>query len=534
MKLKTIVKAGILAAGAAAAAPRIKKKLDTPQGKKFLYDAADAAANGVLGGVSSVLPDVKRGDILDFTPTPEFPGTEDFPALPADGARWSLGFAKASILPENIFEGTYYLGGYLAYPPNRANGVLDDQMIRCVAVDDGSGRGIAVFAVIDCVGISNHDVNAIRALVRDFAAERHIVSINVSATHSHSCIDTMGIWGELTAALKTNPVKIMSGEEDFVSGRDEAFMQNLRETAADLIREAVEGMRPGKLYSGIRDASQFIRDKRPPEILMGDMTTLLFRPDDGSAPTRAVFFAAHPTQYGEKNKIISGDFPNYLCERLEEDGENALYFQGAQLAVATERGNGNTPEGLSRNESIRAYGRALAEYSAGTALSEVEPILSARHRKVLVGISNKVFLLLSRLQVIDNDAVIRAGKNDLMLVTEIGYLRLGNKLHFALIPGEMAPEIAVGGCAGASDSYTGEDWGFDPLEKTVGGKLAVIGLCNDEIGYIIPDNDFGSLAAPLHYEESVSAGKHTASKLVKEFCVMMEEIRTEADKETVE
>ena len=48
-------------------------------------------------------------------------------------------------------------------------------------------------------------------------------------------------------------------------------------------------------------------------------------------------------------------------------------------------------------------------------------------------------------------------------------------------------------------------------------ELAVIGLCNDFIGYIIPDNDFGSMFAPLHYEESVSAGGRTASNIVNGF-----------------
>ena len=521
MKLKTIAKAGVLAVGAAAAAPFIKKKLDTPAGKRFLYEAADKAAAGALTGITSVLPDVKPGDILDFDPTPEFSGTERFLDAPVKDAVWSLGFAKTSILPENVFDDEYYLGGYLAFPPNRVNGVLDDELVRAVAIDDGSGRGTAALAVIDCVGLSNHDVNGIRALLRDFAKENNIVSINVAATHSHSCIDTMGIWGDLIAALKTNPIKALSGETDFVSGRNEAFMENLRQTTADTIRRAVGSMTKGKLFAGTRDASRYCRDKRPPEVMITDMTTLLFRPDDGSAPTRMVFFAAHPTQFGESNKIVSGDFPYYLCGRLEEDGENALYFQGAQLAVATERGNGNTPEGLGRNDSIRAYGRALAEYSAGTELSEVPAFLNARHKKVLFNMSNKIFLLLERLHVIDHDAVICSGKNDLMLVSEIGFLQLGDQIRFALIPGEMAPEIAVCGCAGAQDSYEGREWGYPTLEALAGGKLTVIGLCNDEIGYIIPDNDFGSIAAPMHYEESVSLGKHTASKLVKEFGVMM-------------
>ena len=57
----------------------------------------------------------------------------------------------------------------------------------------------------------------------------------------------------------------------------------------------------------------------------------------------------------------------------------------------------------------------------------------------------------------------------------------------------------------------------------------VIGLCNDELGYIIPDNDFLlNDAMPYinsandrfdrnHYEETNSTGRNTARTLLEEF-----------------
>ncbi len=86
-----------------------------------------------------------------------------------------------------------------------------------------------------------------------------------------------------------------------------------------------------------------------------------------------------------------------------------------------------------------------------------------------------------------------------------------------MVPGELMPEIAVGGAYEEWESYNGKPWPFPPLKEILGGDLAVIGLCNDFIGYIIPDNDFGSMFAPLHYEESVSAGGRTASNIVNGF-----------------
>ena len=95
-------------------------------------------------------------------------------------------------------------------------------------------------------------------------------------------------------------------------------------------------------------------------------------------------------------------------------------------------------------------------------------------------------------------------------------------LTLAMTPGELAPEIAVGGAFEAWESYNGTEWPYPPLKDIFGGDLAVIGLCNDFIGYIIPDNDFGSMFAPLHYEESVSAGGKTASNIVSGFIRLKE------------
>lgn len=509
-----------------AAAPMMKKKLETPEGKKFLYRTADVGVDGLCKTIGSFLPDVSRGDILDFSPESRMVGLTPFLKEPKENAKWHLGYSKISILPEDVTADDYYIGGYLAFPPNKAEAVLDDQMIRCIALSDGTDRGICVFAVIDCVGISNHDVQEIRDRLSEYADEKNIVDINISATHSHSCIDTMGVWGDLVNALKTNPGKVQQGEEDFVSGRNAEFMENLKSSAVRVIQEAVEDMKPGKLMKAVQDGSHFVRDKRPPEVMMTEITSLHFVPDDGSRPSRAVFMAAHPTQFGGNNKIVSGDYPYYLCEEIENNGENAIFFQGAQLAIATQR-DSVVPEGLPKAEAIKQYGIAVAKFCLEAEFSEVKPILNITHRRILLNISNKIFMLLAKLQVLDNDILHSGDKqSDLMIISEIGLAELGDEMRIALIPGEIAPELIVGGCFSEEESYDGKNWEMEPLEKTVGGKLTVIGLCNDEIGYIIPDNDFGSLIAPLHYEESVSTGKHTASKLLKEFKIMVDSINS--------
>ena len=64
-------------------------------------------------GLVYIIPDsvlVKNSD--EFVADESFSGTGEFISSPADGAKWSLGYSQASILPEDFGTGTYYKGGY--------------------------------------------------------------------------------------------------------------------------------------------------------------------------------------------------------------------------------------------------------------------------------------------------------------------------------------------------------------------------------------------------------------------------------------
>ncbi|MDR1629197.1 MAG: hypothetical protein LBS36_03155 [Oscillospiraceae bacterium] len=525
MKKKTAFALGV-AAGAAGVI-YAKKQLGKEENQRIKYDVQNTAIQGLLKGISTVLPDVPREDVVTYGSEGFMEGHSVLIDKAAKGAKWKLGFAKVSVLPEDVGIGEYYIGGYLSMPPNIAEGVLDDQVFRCICLDDGSGRGAAVFGVLDCVGISGSDVRAIRGLLKGFAAENNIVSINISATHSHSCIDTQGLWGNLGKAFKENVRGVLKGQtEGFVSGRNEKFMNELHEKAAETIKTAFYDMKAGTLYRATADASHLVRDKRPPNVTVDEITTLHFVPDDKEAKgTRVAFLAAHPVSFGDKNKTVSADFPYYICEGFENMGDNGLYFQGPQAAVATSRGS-VVPAGTPFPENIIEYGHAIARYCAELDKSQyekVEPILNVRTTEVFLPISNYLFFVLAKLQVVNNLAV-RVGKkkSDLRFITEIGYVELGKNMRFALMPGEVMPEIFEGGAYQADKAYNHYDWNYPALKDVVEGTLFGIGLCNDSIGYVVPDNDFGSVTAPLHYEESVSTGEKTASTLVKAFINLVE------------
>lgn len=536
-------KSSLIAAAAATAASgfglkTIKDKISSyfaePDNKRKLIDFGDNTVQKIVGKISDKIsepffPFINRYDNKGF-----MEGSGYFLKEPAKDAKWLFGYAKASVVPKE-YSGDCYIGGYLAFPPNKANGIINEQMIRAYALDDSSGRGINVFAVIDCVGISGTDIRDIRLLLKDLIKEKNIVSINISATHCHSGIDTEGLWGDLFKAYKVNKKAIKNGrEEDLISGKNKDFMDFLKKTSAETIKKAVNNMAPAKLYYRNIPIDDFVKDKRPPYVIFNYLTAIRFVPDSGAKPLTAVYMAAHATCYGDKQREATRDFPGYMCDAIEKAGMDAMFIQGAEAAIATERGP-HTPEGLTKDENIKAYGEALAKYILSFDFSgykEIAPLINVINQELFLKADNKILEMAVKFRLANNKVAkitmkdgwdLKPKDYENVIVTEVGFVELGTSLKLAMVPGELMPELAVGGTMEAWESYNGEEWTLPPLTEILGKNLAVIGLCNDFIGYIIPDNDFGSVFAPLHYEESCSAGKHTASNIINAFIRLKEQ-----------
>jgi len=90
-------------------------------------------------------------------------------------------------------------------------------------------------------------------------------------------------------------------------------------------------------------------------------------------------------------------------------------------------------------------------------------------------------------------------------------------LECALVPGEMYPELSVGGV----ERYSGADFPDAPIEKPIKQMMSapyrmLFGLANDEIGYIIPKAEWDDQAPWLNgakkrwYGEVNSVGPETA------------------------
>ncbi len=542
---KKLTAAGLLVSagsvGAVIAKNKFKEYVSSPDNKRKLMNIGHSAAMGLVGKISDSVSDKGIPFLNRYDNSGFLEGNGYFLKSPEKNAKWSLGYSVSSIIPP-VQEGDLYIGGYLAFPPNKMNGILNEQKVRAFAISDGSDRGIHVFAVIDCIGISGTDIKDIRKSLSSLISEKNILSVNISATHCHSGIDTDGLWGDLPKAFRNNKKALKKGKtEEVISGKNKAFMTFLKKQCAETITAAVENMTSGRLYYSLIPIEDFVRDKRPPYVTDNTLTALKFVPEKDGKEMIAVFMAAHPVCYGPKQRQASRDFPGYMCDALENEGFDALFIQGAEAAVATHRGP-HTPMGLTTDENIKAYGEALAKHVLSrdkADYKELSPLINVIINELFLKADNRILELAAKLRLVNNSIVKVTTESDskkddvsydLCLVTEVGYAVLGNELSIAMVPGELMPEIAVGGVFPDWASYTGKEWKLPSIQEILGTHTAIQGLCNDFIGYIVPDNDYGSIFAPLHYEESVSAGEKTASEIVSAFIRM----KKKADEITVD
>lgn len=432
-----------------------------------------------------------------LTPDSFYKGEDSFETEVSADAQWSAGYAYASLLEGlDILGGEYNIAGALQpFSPQTPTEILDDQGVNVYAISDGVS-GIVVQAVIDGFGIARGDVLKIRERLDSFAKDNNIISINVSVLHQHSLIDTLGMGVALAPALILNPGMSAVGMDKsrFISGKTEKFMNNLYEVVSGAITAAVEDMEEGTLYYGSADASDLMKDKRKPDVFDGEIHRFRFDPVNEQSDEIWICEAGiHCTGFSSDDRFISSDFPYYFKEYVKETtGADVVYVQGAEVAITTDRTNVKYTA-TEKNSKVKAYGIALAK-RVMTIENEraLDPVLNITVSEVALTADNPVHILAVREGIIDSVAT-RNGL-DFTVITELGYMELGNSIGIILAPGELAPEIVWGGAVTQSESWTKESWDYAPMEETAGVDVLICyGLNNDQIGYILPDNDIRSM-----------------------------------------
>ncbi|HZJ77584.1 MAG TPA: hypothetical protein VFD52_02120 [Clostridia bacterium] len=543
------------------------------------WKALNPILEDVVNGVAKAVPDCK--DWVDYDKYKSenfFKGHDYFLDEPTKSSVWSLGYSQEILTPEDLSTKGYPMAGYslgkIAYEK------YDDIKVRTICLDDGSSRGKVTFSVVDCVGLANADVRGIRAGLSSFATANNIVSINVGASHTHSGLDTQGIWAKQPKATAVNILNSLLNKPP-KSGVDSYLMEKIYKLTVKSVKDACNNMKQGELTLATKDISDYLNDKSYPDYFIKDLYRLRFDPYDGSKGTIIANFGAHPESVGLTTDSFAGDkmsadFVPYIEEVVNDGGFNFIFIQGAiGSLISTNRTlSGDMIPDQDRYDSAVRYGQEIGyillgmdykteqecyDYvvnkereAADMAVSlgytpwyenwtvegppkAVEPILNIAFTDMVCPITNPLFVGIGKLGF-TNDLLIKDSNNNVFTPTEIGYMEIGKNIKVLISPGETAPELVIGGKTMTSEgSVSGGEFIYAPLRDIVGEDLIVFDVMNDAAGYVIPDCDYG--IGTLRYFDGkfsynldgiMSYGGNTASIFVGEFLALIEKMKSQS------
>lgn len=375
------------------------------------------------------------------------------------------------------------LGGFNI---NRVSiGVHDDLYARCVILRCPEGSPLVLVA-LDFVGFIRYDVVLVK---KALAGEKDIDtdSVFLFATHQHSGPDTVGIWG--ASPLPVPPLTR--------SGRNESYMREVREKIVQLIKDTNRRLEEAQILFSSADAPGFSKNRRVPKELDTRISGLFIKGRQGQIAT-LVNFGCHPEALDRDNKLITADFPGYLVRRVEEKiGGTAIFVNGLLGGMVSITGKNleNKESGFLQAEEL---GRKLADIllASSPEARRLDCRLRVQTKVVSIPLENLGFHEAFKFGIIPNLPEIfdqRSGN----VRTEVSIVTLGN-VRLVMVPGEMIPGLGI----------KIKNW---VIEKQPGVIPIICGLANDEIGYILPTEDF--FTPRYKYEHTMSLGPKTGDTI---------------------
>lgn len=368
--------------------------------------------------------------------------------------------ADARPITPDLSTDTVFLAGFDMDRP--ATAVHDDLMVRTVAISDGDGEPI-VLSVCDLIGLTRVHSDKGRRVV--------------ACTHTHHGPDGLGFWG-----------KPFEG----VTGIDHAYLQRVRGIVAESQAAAVAAMEPASIMAGSVAVPELVKNLRNPTVLDDELSVVRAVRDDGSVVATLLGYACHPEVVAADGTDVTADFPGHLCRSVEATvGGVAVFAVGALGGMQSPDTEVNT------HEEAERFGRVLAE-AAERALVGVDadpaPTLGFGRAEVVFRLENPLYTMGMELGLVPQ-AELRGEDG----VSEVSLIRIGPAM-LASVPGELFPELGLQ---------------LKASMRAAGATVpVVVGLADDELGYLVPAEDFVYPADYLdpgkQYEESFSAGPTVA------------------------
>jgi len=453
----------------------------------------------------------------------------------------------------------HYFGGYFG---SKTNNIYDDERVTLTVLSAGSDANnngkddIIIFATVDNIGISNGNVRDVREAVSDALIANgsieadDIVAFEMNATHAHTVIEALG--------MSLDRVILGALSNHFLFKKDRAIEPELKETlCAKTAKAAVDAynkLENGTLYyfetANVNDfmkenacnegeISDTLRDKLEYGANNQDFFACWYFESVSGVKTIMANTGLHPTFAGRSSDRVCADVPHYMWKAMTESGYQFMFIQGSQAAIGlngnyTEEGKqwaedntlsyedwvdrygkdyadehyyGNDDEdGEGEYFSIRATGYSLAHFIIDNIdrSNKVAAKYDVKMGETLIPLDYGIMYLAAVSSLFGYNTVqYPDSETGYAIITEIGYVQLGDDVVMLMLPGEVSPTITFG----TDENYTGEnswtgaktwngtDWEYDSLADYAKAALGedkhiiAMGICNDEIGYVMPDTD---------------------------------------------
>jgi len=370
-----------------------------------------------------------------------------------------------------------------------AQGVHDPLWARAIAFENNGVR--VVMVSLDSIGMFHEKIIGIRKMLDPALKIDHLM---VSCLHDHEAPDTMGIWSV--------------GLEKPYYRFDQKYMDFVQKAVVDAATDAVNNLQPAEaqLAEVPVGPDGFMDDSRKPLVYDNIIRCARFmKAGTNDTIGTMVVWGNHPETLGGDNPLLTSDFSHYWREGVENGvkepngapglGGMCLYFQGMVGGLMTQLHttviDRNT--GQEYREDTFEKAQALGENLA------IETLKGLRSDKVIKMTGSEVAVAAKSIFVRPKPLFSFAGFIGLVhpgwywgkAKSEVDAFRIGD-IEMLTVPGELYPEIAEGGI----ETPAGQDFAISPVEvpplrSQMQGKITMImGLANDEIGYIIPKSQW--------------------------------------------
>ena len=383
-----------------------------------------------------------------------------------------------------------------------ATGVRDDLFARALVMTDRKGISVGL-VMLDLIGCFYDDVLAVREELGRRHPEVKLDYLAVASTHTHAGPDVLGLWTPAGGSV------------------DAEYVARVRREAVEAIAEGWRLRRPARLYAGAAAAPGLALDTRRPEVLDETVMAMGLRAAaDGAGIAALVQWNSHPSVLGGDNTSISADFPRDVVDAVGSDwGGTTLYASGA---LGGQIGSGHlklkdeqTGKRATKDRLAAIVGGRIGELALGALRAAVsdgpvdDPLLRLASRDFAVPLDNPRFAeglaigLIRARRVYPPDgggsgwlprdlpAKSRLVAGAFALRTEAAVVDIGS-VRWALVPGELYPELSIGGIEAPQEP--GADFQGAPREPALrlisSRPLFIIGLANDELGYLIPKSEW--------------------------------------------